>query len=110
MTPPDDVRKLQSFYRLTRPGGPGWRRVLQHAADEGGLPADAHGDGAGLPAGVLCMLLGCVAVYGALFATGYCIYGRYALAAGLGGVAVVAAGGLGILWRRMVRTSAKIGT
>lgn len=47
--------------------------------------------GAGLRRGLLSMLLGTVAVYAALFATGHAIYGHAAVAAGLTGVAVACA-------------------
>ena len=47
----------------------------------------------GLAMGVffLAWFLGCLVVYGALFGTGYALYGRSGIAALCGGVAVVAA-------------------
>ncbi len=76
VTPPSDAATLRRFYKLTRPGGPGWQRVLADAARDG---EDLAGDEAThwqVPRGILCMLLGCVAVYSALFGTGYWIYGN----------------------------------
>jgi Na+/proline symporter len=90
LAPPADERTLRGFYRLARPGGPGWRRVLDRAAAEGQVlePAGARWP---LPAGVLCMFLGTAAVYGALFATGCWIYGRTLPAAVLTAAAAVSA-------------------
>ncbi len=83
VTPPTSAARLASFYELTRPGGPGWRRVA--AAAETG-----PGEGAwAVPRGLLAMLLGSLAVYAALFATGYALYGEPGAAAGLAGLAVV---------------------
>lgn len=101
LTPAVDPRRLRDFYKLTRPGGPGWRKVILDARRDG---EEITSDGVGrsnLPIGILCMVLGCLAVYSALFATGYWIYGQYVLAAGLSGIAVIAAGMLISLWKKV---------
>ena len=87
LTRPTDAQTLRSFYRLVHPGGPGWRKVVEAARREGDPlpPAGSH-----LTAGILAMALGCLAIYGALFATGYALYGRYGLAAFLAAVAGLA--------------------
>jgi len=76
LTRPSDEKTLISFCRLVRPGGPGWRKVEERA----GLNVDGEGgEGEGaweVPAGILKMVLGCFAIYGALFATGFWIYGN----------------------------------
>ena len=105
LTPPDDQRKLLEFYRLTRPDGPGWRKITRRAAADGEIIEDPEDAAAGLPWGVLGMLLGCTAVYGTLFAIGYCIYGQYAVATILTVVAAVATGLLISMWQRVVRIS-----
>ncbi len=93
LTPATDRATLRAFYRLTRPGGPGWRSVIGRE--------ELEGDGAWIvPRGLLAMLIGSVAVYSALFATGMWIYGRTVPAAALSAVAVLAAAGLVRLWRR----------
>ena len=72
---PTDTKKLRSFYRLVHPGGPGWQKVIKEAnadndnIDEGLPPSD-------LPLGILCMVMGSILVYAALFATGFYIYGN----------------------------------
>jgi SSS family solute:Na+ symporter len=73
LTKPDDDQKLMEFYKKTRPGGPGWKRIVN-------LPdfKNEKGDNKtwAVPRGILCMLVGCLAIYSALFSTGYFIYGE----------------------------------
>ncbi|MEZ6193191.1 MAG: hypothetical protein R3C45_18105 [Phycisphaerales bacterium] len=57
-----------------------------------------------LPIGVLCMVLGCFAVYSALFATGEWMYGNYTTATVLTVVAGVAAAALLKLWGKVSRS------
>ncbi|MGQ0766901.1 MAG: sodium:solute symporter family protein [Gemmatimonadota bacterium] len=68
LTPPTDRAKLDSFYRLVRPAGPGWDRVRAST----GLPASPDS----LSASILGWVLGCTFVYAALFGTGSFLYGR----------------------------------
>jgi hypothetical protein len=100
--PRTDEATLRSFYRATRPGGPGWERVRRSAAADGApLPA-----GIGeLPSGLACATLGCLAVYAALFATGLAIYGRVSGALALAALAAAAAVAIRSLW---TRSSARI--
>ena len=67
LTPPEDRAVLQRFYDKIRPLGHGWRRVVTVSSESGG---DS------LAAAVGCWMLGCLVVYGALFGTGYLIYGQ----------------------------------
>ena len=71
MTKPDDDQKLIEFYKKTRPGGPGWKRIVN-------LPDFKNEKGYNktwaVPRGILCMLVGCLAIYSALFTTGYFIF------------------------------------
>ena len=99
LTPATETAKLRSFYRLVKPGGPGWRRVLDEAAIDGETLDDGS-EPWSVPAGIVCMLAGCVAVYGTLFATGYWLYGRRGLAVALGFVAAAAAGTLYFAWKK----------
>jgi Na+/proline symporter len=71
-----EKRTLRSFYRLVQPGGPGWKAVLQQAEREND-PIDESGKRWDLPLGILCMVFGCLAVYSALFATGFWIYANH---------------------------------
>jgi integral membrane sensor domain MASE1 len=91
---------LRSFYRLVQPGGPGWKRVIDKAKKEGEF-LEAAKQSWDVPTGILCMVLGCFAVYSALFATGYWIYGRHTLANILTVIAVVSTYVLTKAWKRL---------
>ncbi|HEV2296769.1 MAG TPA: sodium:solute symporter family protein [Tepidisphaeraceae bacterium] len=98
LTPPTSEERLRQFYRAVRPGGPGWRRVRQRAQAEGEQMPSLHWD---VPLGILCMLIGCMAVYGALFAIGNWIYGNTLHAVVLTLIALAAAAGILFLWGRL---------
>ncbi len=100
ITKPADDRTLRKFYRLIRPGGPGWNRVIKKSELDGDPITETAKRGV-LPMGVLCMVLGCFAVYSALFATGHWMYGNYVLATVLTVVAGVAAAALLMLWGKV---------
>jgi Na+/proline symporter len=88
LTPPVETSKLLSFYRKHRPYGKGWRRVL----DLG--PEDPGPDPGGVAAGFLGWFLGLTAVYGALFGTGFLLYGNLPWGAVALAVAAVAMAGI----------------
>ena len=98
--PPTEEATLRRFYRATRPGGPGWEGLRRSAAAAGDPLPEGIGE---LPAGLACAALGCVAVYGALFATGLAIYGRTAQALALAALAAAAAFAIRALWSRSSR-------
>ncbi|HQK88045.1 MAG TPA: Na+:solute symporter, partial [Acidobacteriota bacterium] len=102
--PATDPAVLRSFYRKVHPGGPGWRRVLDEARRNGETLAAPGGPGWDVPHGILCMFLGCVTIYCALFATGNWIYGRTVPAVILSAVAVSVATLLALVWRRRPST------
>lgn len=95
LTPPADAETLKSFCLLTNPGGPGWRGIYARLAEEGRRPA---GSEVNLPRGILCMVLGCFAVYSVLFGTGFLLYGQVAAGLALAMLSISAAGG--IVWLR----------
>lgn len=90
VTRPEKDEVLQRFVDVVRPGGPGWARFT---------PAEGGGQPWPVPKGILSMLLGCAAVYGALLGTGHLIYGERGLAAALLGFAVAAGVGLAAVQR-----------
>ncbi len=100
LTRPTDESQLRSFYKKTRPGGPGWTAVVDRAAEAGEPIAagDAEWD---VPSGLMAMLAGCFAVYSALFAVGHWIYGNYLLGTGLATIAVIASLLLVRAWGRI---------
>ncbi len=101
MTKPVNDDTLRSFYRKIKPGGPGWKKVIREAA-EAGVPITSEKSKAwDVPVGILCMLLGCVTVYSALFATGYWIYGNITVAVLLSALAIIAALLLTKTWKKL---------
>ncbi len=103
LTKPSATPVLRSFYRLVKPGGPGWRKVILEAEQDND-PVETAGQGWDLPLGIVCMVVGCVAVYAALFATGYWIYGRRLWAAILSAIALVATTVLIKTWKNLRMT------
>jgi len=72
-----DDEVLRSFYRLIRPGGPGWNSVIQKAQQDGD-PITQTATQGDLPRGIICMITGCLGVYSVVFAIGYYIYAQLA--------------------------------
>jgi len=100
LTKPSDTKKLRSFYRLVRPGGPGWKIIVDQAQREND-PIVTREKGWDVPLGILCMIIGCFAVYSALFATGYWIYGNFAPAIILTVIGLISIVMLMKLWNKM---------
>ncbi len=101
LTQPVDKEKLRSFYTKIRPGGPGWRRIVLEAEAEGielTKEKDLKWD---VPTGVLCMVLGSIAVYSCLFATGQFIYGNNLEAMIFSAVSVSSAIVLSRYWKKL---------
>jgi Na+/proline symporter len=67
LTAPTDADTLDRFYRRVRPGGPGWRAVAARNPD---VTPDT-----GLGRLAVRWILGCAAVYAALFGTGWLVLG-----------------------------------
>jgi hypothetical protein len=106
LTRPSDERVLRRFCRLVNAGGPGWAPVFARAAAEHDpiVPAEEPDN---IPLCILCMVLGCVAVYGFLFAAGCWLYRSTGPATTLTAVAVVAGVLLFRLWGRANRSSTR---
>jgi solute:Na+ symporter, SSS family len=100
LTRPAEPETLYRFYRLVRPGGPGWASVVERAAREDVALPDTTA-GWTVPAGILAMVAGSLAIYAALFGIGNLIYGRYLLAASLLAVALVASVYVVRVWSRV---------
>ncbi|TVZ53019.1 sodium:solute symporter family protein [Dokdonia sp. Hel_I_53] len=73
LTQPETQATLTRFYKRTSPGGPGWKKVIDQLSPEDKADISIEWS---VPQGILAMLLGCVFVYGALFTTGYFLYGN----------------------------------
>ncbi|WP_416445685.1 sodium:solute symporter family protein [Leeuwenhoekiella sp. A16] len=100
LTPPEENKVLYSFYKQTQPGGPGWKRIITEAQRDDVLIVDKKEKWT-VPAGILAMVLGCLLVYGCLFATGNWIYGNYALAIALTVMVAICAFLLIRVWNSM---------
>ena len=85
LTPPASPETLKSFHQLIRPMGGGWRGA--------GLGLEPDPDGSSPTAAFLAWFLGCIAIYGALFGTGYALYGRHTLS-----LLCITTAALAILW------------
>ncbi len=99
-TQPSEEQTLRSFYRLVKPGGPGWRKVVKKARNEG-EPVETEESQWDVPQGIVCMVLGCLGVYSALFAAGYWIYGRHLPASLLSALSVVSGFFLIKMWKKL---------
>ncbi|MCK4678490.1 MAG: hypothetical protein KAT48_10195, partial [Bacteroidales bacterium] len=103
-TKPTDTKTLREFYRLVRPGGPGWKKVVRDAAADNDPLEPVDKKGWNVPMGILSMVLGCLLVYSILFATGNWIYGKYTLAIILTIVAFFSGVLLITFWRKTVNS------
>jgi len=54
------------------------------------------------PSGILCTIIGCISIYGMLFATGTLLYGDYVLATVLFTISIVSGVSLIFLWQGIV--------
>lgn len=97
LTRPTNTTVLRRFYTLIQPGGPGWKPVVDTARAEGTM-LERPGQRGTITTGLICSLLGCIAVYSALLATGYWIYGRIAHGSAMTVVSVGATALLIRLW------------
>ncbi len=91
-TPPVQTATLRSFYRKVQPGGPGWQKIVSAAEASGESIVTERGWD--VPVGIVCMMLGCVAVWGALFSIGSLLYGQIGRGSILGIAALAALAGL----------------
>lgn len=77
MTQPTDLQKLYSFLKKTKPGGPGWKKIMD-MAEKDGLALDEMQDPYWkVPAGILSMILGAISIYSFLFGSGHILFHNY---------------------------------
>ncbi|MFD2826655.1 sodium:solute symporter family protein [Leeuwenhoekiella polynyae] len=100
LTKPEKDKTLFDFYKQTQPGGPGWSRIHTKARAAGAALVTTNQKWS-VPAGILATLVGCVTIYGALFSTGYWIYGYYTKASILTLLTLIATVVLVKLWQRI---------
>lgn len=100
VTPPTARATLINFYKLIKPHAAGWKPVVDEAISSGALEESDIGTGS-LSREILMMLLGCFAIYGVLFITGYIIMGNMSGILAAGAMIMVT----GILLMKMMRKS-----
>ncbi|MBE14640.1 MAG: Na+:solute symporter [Cytophagaceae bacterium] len=100
LTQAETKEVLYRFYQKTQPGGPGWKKIRQHASEEGIL-LDKTSEAWSVPAGILAMLLGCVFIYRIMFTVGHFIYSQYTTALLLLGLCIVSGVLLIVVWKRV---------
>ena len=100
LTPAENKNTLQEFYRKIQPGGLGWKKVVDQAKKDG---INIEGEKAAwdVPTGILCMVIGSVAIYSFLFSAGYFLYKDFKMAFSLLGISIVALYFLNKTWRKL---------
>ncbi|MCL2305455.1 MAG: Na+:solute symporter [Planctomycetaceae bacterium] len=100
LTPSDDPKVLREFLRRTRANGPGWQKIIDEAARDGEPIPDA-GEQWSVPIGIFCSVIGCIAVYAALFAAGAFLYGNHTTGIVLTVIAAISGASILLLWNRV---------
>jgi len=89
MTEPVDKQTLRKFFRLTLPGGPGWKKVVAEARAEGDMiDKELEGKPWEMPAQILMVFIGCAVIYASLFSIGSFVYGNAVVGAILTAIAI----------------------
>ena len=70
VTKPENEERLREFYKVAKPGGPGWKAVLQKAKEDG-VELESGNAKWDMPKQILCVFIGIITIYGSLFAGGY---------------------------------------
>jgi SSS family solute:Na+ symporter len=104
-TKPPGKKTLIKFYRLIKPGGPGWEKFIESLpkAREDTMditPGDRKHKW-DVPRGLISVFLGCVSVYSALFSIGFWIYSNHTAAVITTVTAVISSVGLIKNWQRL---------
>ncbi len=90
MTKPETAKTLRAFYKLTHPGGPGWKKVVEQARIDGdAVDEKDKGKAWEMPIQILLVFIGIIVVYSCLFAIGNFIYNNVLYGFILLGVAAI---------------------
>ena len=89
LSKPVSKEVLYNFYRQCHPGGPGWAKVLRDAKVEGVDLNGTEGIDWQMPLKLLCVFVGSVVIYGALFSVGSFIYGNLTWGISLGVISLL---------------------
>ncbi|MFC1554299.1 sodium:solute symporter family protein [candidate division KSB1 bacterium] len=74
LTKPTEQKTLFKFYKDIKPGGPGWKKVLEDAKASGEDVDSLLEEKWSVPGGILNVFLGLMLVYSSLFSTGFWLY------------------------------------
>ena len=100
LTKPEKSNTLYEFYKRIQPGGPGWKKTIQEAKEENIEIVNTNQPWS-VPSGIIAMILAMIAIYSAMFATGYWIYSNYVWAIILTISAIVSGILLSRIWRKI---------
>lgn len=90
ITKPEKKEVLRKFYAKTKPGGPGWKKIVNDAQKENiDILGSEKNKAWEMPKQVLLIFIGCIVIYSSLFAIGSFIYANYIFAIILTIVAIV---------------------
>lgn len=73
LTSPEPDDTLIKFYQRTHPGGPGWKTLVARAAAKG-IILEKEGKKWDMPLQLLCVFIGTIVIYSALFSIGSFVY------------------------------------
>jgi len=88
LTKPENQETLRKFYKLTHPGGPGWKKVVEEAEKDGVHITGKEKGNWEMPVQILFVFIGIVVIYSSLFAIGNFVYGENILGLILSVVAI----------------------
>lgn len=89
LTKPEKTETLRRFYKLTQPGGPGWAKIVKEAEEDKDPLVDEKDKKWELPLAILCVFIGCVVIYSALFSIGSFIYSNTVTGISLGLISLI---------------------
>jgi SSS family solute:Na+ symporter len=102
ITPPESFETLRKFYKLTRPGGPGWNYLVEESR-KNGVDMDTSEDW-NMPNNLWMVFVGCVGIYSALIGTGNLLYRNWTTGSILMGVFALASV---LIWKNLERKKPK---
>ncbi len=100
LTPTEDQKTLQEFYRKIQPGGIGWKKVVDQATKDG-VNIEGQKGVWDVPTGILCMVIGSITIYSFLFSIGYFLYKDYTIAFILLSISIISLYFLNKTWKKL---------
>jgi len=100
LTKSTEQKTLLNFYRKVNPGGPGWKRILLNARQNGEDVESYLSEKWDMPSSILGVFLGLLVIYNGLFAIGFWLYANVIAALLTSVVAIVSAVLLIKMWAK----------